>query len=360
MNASAAARSVRFHFTLGGGLLFALAAGVPAGCGSSAAAKGCVPGQSIACAGTGACQGNQVCNAEGSGYGECLCGPGTGTGTDGGSQSFPQVGPYSGLLGADCTTAKDCRLGLECVTSASTVVNGEGPGAGMCLAECLVAHDFCAAVDATAQCVVLDDGGTATTEDDVAYCLPGCKLGKQPDSADKCRGRLDLVCTEGVTGSGSGYCRPSCRADIDCAPRFCDLGTGLCADSAPTGDPIGTTCDPNASKCAGGCIAQGNRVFRVQRGLRASSPQATSAEYVGCGNSAVPLDYYCAIGATTTSGPGDLGYCAKLCDCDADCATANAVCEPGADLMNKAGRPGFCAPPLATNGKPTLHIPCKS
>jgi peptidoglycan/xylan/chitin deacetylase (PgdA/CDA1 family) len=39
------------------------------------AAQLCIPGQSIACVGSGACQGGQVCNADGRAYGLCDCGP---------------------------------------------------------------------------------------------------------------------------------------------------------------------------------------------------------------------------------------------------------------------------------------------
>jgi hypothetical protein len=35
----------------------------------------CAPGSTQACIGTAACQGGQACNAEGSGYGPCDCGP---------------------------------------------------------------------------------------------------------------------------------------------------------------------------------------------------------------------------------------------------------------------------------------------
>ena len=326
------------------GFLVALVAAAAAGCGTNSPGKGCVPGQSIECAGTNACPGHQVCNTDGNAYGECICG-------DGGGETFPHVGPYSGLLGAACTSAQDCRHGLECVTSDSKLVHGEGPSSGMCLAQCLVEHDFCAAVDATAKCIVLDDGGTASTSDDLAYCLPGCKLGVQPGAADKCRGRSDLVCTEYPAGAGSGYCRPSCRSDIDCAPRSCDLSTGLCADSARSGDPIGAACNLNASQCAGGCTAQGS-TYSECSGVCSFGTE-------GCGQKTdPPLDYFCAIGATTASGPGDLGYCAKLCNCDTDCGRTDAVCKPEADLLTKAGKHGFCAPKTTPSGSATPHLPC--
>jgi hypothetical protein len=50
------------------------------GCGSSSAKKACTPGQSVACIGVGACEGGQVCNADGTAYGACQCGTNPGTG----------------------------------------------------------------------------------------------------------------------------------------------------------------------------------------------------------------------------------------------------------------------------------------
>lgn len=40
----------------------------------------CTAGQSVACVGPGGCSGGQSCNAQGTGYGECLCGANDGGG----------------------------------------------------------------------------------------------------------------------------------------------------------------------------------------------------------------------------------------------------------------------------------------
>jgi hypothetical protein len=54
-------------------------------CGSSSGGSGtstsCTPGASVACVGAGGCQGGQACNADGTGYGDCVCG----SGDDGGA-----------------------------------------------------------------------------------------------------------------------------------------------------------------------------------------------------------------------------------------------------------------------------------
>ena len=319
----------------------------PAACGTKTETKPstCTPGQSIACTGTGACAGYQVCKSDGSGYADCICGDGSG-------RTFPPAGAYSGHLGAACTVKDDCRTGFECIASGSKLIHGEGPSAGMCLAKCLVDHDFCVDFDATSKCFVLDDGGTADAADDVAYCLPGCKLGMHPDDKDKCRSRVDLVCSEAVAGSGVGYCRPACGRDLDCAPRTCDIATGLCGDSAPSGDPIGSSCDATSSKCAGGCIAHGRSYSECSGVCSFGTP--------GCGQSRLdpPLDYYCAEDPTTGSGKGDLGYCSRLCVCDRDCGRPDAVCEPRPDLMAKTGRAGVCGSKTLSSGAARKSTPC--
>jgi hypothetical protein len=321
-----------------------LATSVAAGC-DTPDGKACIPGQSSQCAGPHACEGYQVCKSDGSGYGECLCG-------DAGLRPFPPAGQYSGLIGAFCATQDDCRRGLECVAADATSIRGEGPSGGMCLQKCTAAHSFCQEVDATAKCIALDDRGTADPSDDLSYCMPGCTLGEQPAKSDKCRGRSDLVCTEYPAGASTGYCRPSCRSDFDCKPRFCDLSTGLCSDGARSGDGIGAACDLRASHCAGGCISQGAS-FSECSGV-------CSYGTVGCGdNGELPIDYYCAIAATDGSGPGDLGYCTRLCDCDDNCARPDAVCEPHPELFSKSARHGYCASKLTPAGSARPSLPCK-
>jgi hypothetical protein len=53
---------------------------------------GCVPGQSIGCVGPGGCISNQICNASGSAYGPCECGPDGSAAACAPSQSVACVG----------------------------------------------------------------------------------------------------------------------------------------------------------------------------------------------------------------------------------------------------------------------------
>jgi hypothetical protein len=260
------------------------------------------------------------------------------------------------LIGAACSSGQDCRKGLDCLTADSKVINGEGPSAGMCLAKCLPDHDFCKELDARSKCIVLYNGGTPSDPlDDLAYCLPGCQIGKQANEPDKCRGRVDLVCSEYPSGSGAGFCRPACRSDVDCGNRSCDLSTGLCSDRIASGDAIGAACDPTApttSSCAGGCISHGSTYGECSG--------VCSYGTAGCGqaDTDLPLDYYCYLDPTTGSGAGDLGYCSRLCDCDKDCARADAVCEPQPNLVAATGRAGVCGSKSYSTGAPRKNTPC--
>lgn len=333
---------------LGQVVFLALGASLLVNCGSTESKAGCKAGASVACAGPGGCQGSQTCAADGASYSACDCGA-----LDGG-RDFPSAGDHSGLLGATCQSVADCRIGLSCLASNTSFIQGEGPSAGLCVVSCAADHASCTGFDPNSTCVVLDDGGTPTVpDDDAAFCLPTCKLGPAPASDDKCRGRVDLVCSETAAGAGAGYCRPACRSDVDCAPRFCDLKTGLCGDAAPTGQPIGSTCDPQNSDCAGGCISHTATYAECSGVCSYGTPGC------GQGQSSPPFDFYCYLDPSTNSGPGDLGYCSKLCDCDTDCGRADAVCQPETTLAPKTGRAGVCGSATFTSGAPRPNTPCK-
>jgi hypothetical protein len=330
----------------------ALGLGVPVllqpGCGNSSTA--CVPGQSVACVGSQSCgDAYQVCKDDGSGYGECLC-----AGRDGGPGAFPPFGPNSGLIGASCESDTNCRRGLECVPASAAFMAGEGPSGGLCLARCVPDHDFCNTLDEKAKCRVIDNRNTPTVDDDLAYCFPGCSLGTASGDPDKCRSRPDVLCQEQPVGSGVGICIPVCRSDIDCRPRFCNLNTGMCSDAAPAGLPIGAACDPSPTapaQCAGFCEPH-------LASYAECSGLCSYGEPGACGQTRTspPYDFFCYTDVGE-SGPGDLGHCAKVCNCDDDCDRTDAVCEP-ADLSAKTGRSGVCGSKLLPNGTPRKNRPC--
>jgi len=220
--------------------------------------------------------------------------------------------------------------------------------------DCARDASACEAADASSKCIVLDDRGTTDVVDDAAFCLPRCALGDPSVNDDKCLGRIDLVCSEETAGTGLGYCRPACRGDIDCGARHCDLSTGLCGDAAPTGDPIGSACNPDMPQCAGGCIDHGSAYAECSGVCRFGTP--------GCGqdpSAGKPYDFYCYLDPSGRAGEGDLGYCTRVCDCDADCGRPDAVCEPHDSLTSDTGRAGVCASKTFASGGARPSLPCK-
>ncbi len=224
----------------------------------------------------------------------------------------------------------------------------------MCLAECARDPSVCEALYPNTQCVVLDPGETAAPVDDDAFCLPTCKIGDPAPNDDKCSGRVDLVCAEGTAGTGIGHCRPACRADLDCGSRYCNLSTGLCNDSPRSGDGIGAACDPAAPQCAGGCVEHGEAYAECSGVCRLDTP--------GCGqlpSRKPPYDFWCYLDPSRAGGEGDLGYCARACDCDGDCGREDAVCSPEPDLESQTGRRGVCASKVYASGGARPGTPCE-
>jgi len=320
------------------------------GCGSTEkstpepSAGACVPGRSIACTGSDGCAGRQICRKDGAAYDVCVCA---------GDETFASAGPSSGLLGATCSDARQCRKGFSCLPPTSDLIGGEGPSAGLCVLDCQADSSVCEKADPDTTCVVLADNGTDDTSDDTALCLPKCTLGDPAANDDKCRGRIDLVCSEQTAGTGLGYCRPACRSDLDCGTRVCDLRTGLCADTAPAGDPIGSACNPAEPTCSGGCVDHGSDWAECSGVCRLNTP--------GCGqasSSGPPYDFWCFLDPSNRGGEGDLGYCTHTCDCNDDCGRADAVCEPRKSLTPDTGRKGICASKMFASGGARPNLPC--
>lgn len=78
------------------------------GCAESAL---CVPGQAIACAGSGGCAGGQVCSEDGASYGECVCSAADAGPVDGGRERV-DAGPRSCDYSSECTQPNACIGGV--------------------------------------------------------------------------------------------------------------------------------------------------------------------------------------------------------------------------------------------------------
>jgi hypothetical protein len=95
------------------------------GCGSSAS-KVCTPGQSVACVGVGACQGGQLCKADGTAYEACQCGGGAGSGGSSAGGGAGGSGGSSGASGAGGASGQGGSGGLTGTGGSSAGSTGTG------------------------------------------------------------------------------------------------------------------------------------------------------------------------------------------------------------------------------------------
>lgn len=325
-----------------------------ASCKDEESGRVCVPNEARQCAGAGRCVGFHACLADGSGYGECDCsGPPRPMTTD--PNPADTISP---LVGRKCQTAENCGEGLRCFTAASNDMFGGGPANGYCSAQC-TSNAECAEIDPASECVVAEGAQGVCMR--TCFSLPGLFDPLDPVlpplGENKCLTRPDLVClsevAQGVamfTGSRQpGWCFPQCGSDEECPNRRCDLARGVCVDTPATGLELGARCTSGA-ECAGGiCVAvnaEGTEAF--------CSAPCVLGQPVGCGYgpSAQVREGGCLGprfgGFTADEGIGDSGFCAELCDVDADCVQAASrgwICNVSSVNQRRFGRAGICGSP---------------
>jgi hypothetical protein len=349
LGSSPARRSASFFVLLGLGLLGSWIAS----CKEDDGGRACVPNEKRQCAGAGRCVGSHTCLPDGSGYGECDC-----SGPLRQETMAPPAGEITPVVGRNCTTDENCGEGLRCYAASSNDLFGGGPAGGYCSLPC-TSNASCTAVDLEAECVGLP--GTQSV------CIRTCRSltgpfnpeapALPPLAENKCLSRPDLVCLSEFalgqamfTGSRQpGWCFPQCGSDEECGDRRCDLSRGLCVDGQATGLALGERCT-NLNECSGGlCIdttGDGAETF--------CSAPCVVGQPVGCGYgaSAVVREAGCLGprfgGFTGNEGYGDTGFCAELCDVDADCVQAASRgwrCILNDVNQRRFGRAGVCGPP---------------
>jgi hypothetical protein len=255
--------------------------------------------------------------------------------------------PTDGEVGARCTTNDDCRAELTCVPDTQDLGGDFGsPPGGWCTLACDQAMEDtdCLAVSQVSTCIRFNDGGTpADTTDDVSFCMELCLPGSPLDAAEnKCHQRAELACLP--VSPDIGFCVPACGSDADCGDRFCDLGSGTCVETAPAGDPIGSSCDATDDQCAGFCLQF------TEDANGSSCSGACTFGIRSCGEdpeSTDPVSSLCLPDVNSLGGQ-DIGVCLEACDCNTDCSNPGNVCLPLQDetLEGFYGRLGYCAPPF--------------
>jgi hypothetical protein len=276
----------------------------------------------------------------------------------GGAAGKAGAGGASGTapLGATCTSDSACAAGLTCLEN--NALGGDGPAHGACTAACS-SHTTCEELSPGSLCYVFEVGN---------YCVLGCELG--PEGSPKCRSRTDAICSLAALSAGSGECEtyvdcaagqlcseyecadpimgclPACRGDFDCGSgQKCDFGRGLCINSTPPGDPLGTACDTaETDTCNGFCLQSGTGTEGY-----CSAFCGLTTEFTGCGwDGTGAADFVCLFPTILSTGSvadGDVGVCGELCDCNADCDRPGDYCISiaGTSVEGLWGHPGYCS-----------------
>lgn len=308
--------------------------------GPPSAPLSCEPGSRVQCLGPDGCSGSQTCQDDGRSFTGCECGP------------APVAG--AGSVGASCEGDEDCARGLGCSTAQASSGPFLGGGAqdGYCSRPCAGDAD-CVGSDPGAICVSHASGP--------AFCFQECSPA-QPSFPGQCNGRSDLLCLPLSSGQ-RGYCAPACQTDGDCAPRACDLGSGLCADSVSEGQAIGGECSANGDCAAGLCLSLPGQPA-------ACTGLCTLGSVAGCGfgESASERSAACTGGAAAGLGLGlGVGLCQELCDVDDDCLQVDSGwgCSPwpageganGLDYEESFNSIGFCEPLASAGSSPASPEP---
>jgi hypothetical protein len=251
-----------------------------------------------------------------------------GGGSKGGNGGAPSGAP----LGAPCTDSTDCARNLECMIEEPTW----RLAGGLCTLRCdeaLLDAD-CEAIAPGSHCI----GGFG----DNAFCHEGCAPG---DPATACRGRSDVLCSE-------GSCLPYCFNDRQCPVGSCNYETGLCIGVDVGEKELGTPCNPKFSNdgCAEGfCVSLDPN---NATGICTAICRTDVFPQCGWDGRTSPATGYC-VPQLLESGPLDPGTCRATCNCDDDCRSS-AVCTPD-PALEPFGRVGYCA--LFDEGLP--GTPCQ-
>ena len=310
-----------------------------AACGDDAGgAAVCAPGETQICNGAGACEGAQYCAPDGKGWSDCNCGAQAAAPALTACNAVPGECEVPNRLGEPCEADADCGSGWLCWAASARDFLGfqNGPAHGYCTLACSEPED-CQGVDPGAACNVAPGM-------DRGMCLRSC-LSKAPEPRErKCLDRPDLVCWSlpaldlepySITTRQLGLCEPACGSDDDCPGRFCDLSSGLCADRAPSGAPIGAGCVLDPDCASGKCLAP------VGGAPYCSAPCRFGTLGCGFAETATRRQAACAapllVEGGVGEGVGDVGTCLELCDAADPCTLPEWQCVLGSGLPGGRG-----------------------
>ena len=253
-------------------------------------------------------------------------------------------------LGLKCSTDAQCGTGFVCATASGSTIGSGGPQDGMCTLACQTSND-CEAVQPGAAC--FNFGTDSATK---LYCLAACQQGGDASALPtKCQGRDDFACIDLRDAATSNvpdpFCLPLCTSDEKCgAGLFCNKGSGLCTKTKPTGDPVGTDCNPAATTdtCEGFCIRTTADGVTPQKGTCTEF----CAGFFDCQYKGSKPGGLCGGPLSDTFGVLDLGYCLPSCNCTGDCTFPGDLCRKWvlpdeSSIATSLGTDGLCYPQVS-------------
>jgi hypothetical protein len=304
--------------------------------GCTESSDACVAGTSEACMGADGCRGVIECVGDPPRPGRCTC---AGDALLDGGDAAPHKLP----LGRTCESDAECPSGGFCLAGNSGLVFGGTSAIGVCAADCTGDPGRCDAFDSA---ICVDVSAPEEAEGTRALCFEACAIGG--GSAMKCHGVSNVVCdpfsdASGDEFSAEGFCRPVCVTDEDCPAQHCDRRYGVCRSQATSRTlPLGTPCDPAAEEndCEGLCV-------RLAEEVGLCSHRCKFGDTAECDAPDAPERAAGCLLVTPEGSLDDTGYCAPLCDQEAECAAPVNACELFLDavLEQAFGRAGVCTAP---------------
>jgi len=336
-------RSVALSSLRALGSLGLLVAVTLSGCGHDDAENGgsdCYFGEERQCTSDDGCVGISACQS--GRWGECGCPE---------EVPVPSPGVATRRLGNACSGDAECVDGALCLLPSSTAWFGGGPPKGLCVADCSNDKAVCDAFE-TSLCV--SPVASNAKEAKSAFCMPTCELNRRASDTVNCSLVPASACDR-LEGNAGGFCRPFCRFDSDCPSGNCDGRYGSCVSAPAESSPIGfgQSCGAGTPSCDGVCLS-------LSAGRELCSRRCTAGDTSECAdNTQTRRASVCAYQGSASFEPGNLGYCAPLCDCNADCVAAGFVCKAfSASTSAALGRVGVCYPSIDSNGALEPGVAC--
>ncbi len=310
------------------------------GCSAPAdTANNCSDGSTRSCASSG-CIGTQSCNSLGN-WQSCSC-PAK---QDRANDTLRQIGNA-------CKSDSDCSAGAFCLLPQSNSWFGGGPPQGICSADCTSNADACL-VFSSAICIQSNSDSQSTPKN--ALCFRSCTVGKGSVAQPSCSSTGHQACELVSSASNTGFCRPFCVFDGDCVTNHCDRRSGACVAEAPPVEvsSFADSCSSSGSGCSGVCLS-------LADGYSVCTHRCAYGNLSDCSvKDSDPTTAVCAYSGMS-SGLGDLGYCAQLCNCNDQCSAAGFICSAFGDtaLVQQLGAVGICAPGVDSSGTRLVGTPC--